>query len=140
MTEQFFERPILNSPYDYPGRHWELDESGQPTNRIIERRRRAEFITPIPKPKKRRLGQSALVFDEGSGFRPASSADRFAWATLLVRVLSALLPGRKRQRRTGGIPSGGLVNFRGQRRTVQTLAAYDWCLVASGISSGNCSC
>ena len=35
-------------------RHWELDKSGQPTNQILERRRRAEFITPIPKPKKRR--------------------------------------------------------------------------------------
>ena len=53
MVDQFFEKPILNSPYAYPGRHWELDDSGQPTNRIIDSRRRAEFITPIPKPKKR---------------------------------------------------------------------------------------
>ncbi len=35
MTEQFFERPILNSPYHYPGRHWELDEDGQPTDREV---------------------------------------------------------------------------------------------------------
>ena len=54
MTEQFFEKPILNTPYEYPGQHWELDSDGQPTNRVIESRRRAEFITPIPKPKKRR--------------------------------------------------------------------------------------
>ncbi len=67
MTEQFFERPILNSPYGYPGRHWELDEDGQPTNRILEDRRRAKFISPIPKPKKRRLAQADLVFDEGLG-------------------------------------------------------------------------
>ena len=33
MSERFFERPILNSPYAYPGRHWELDETGQPTDR-----------------------------------------------------------------------------------------------------------
>ncbi len=52
MSNPFFERPILNSPYEYPARHWELDASGQPTQRIIERRRRADFITPIPKPKK----------------------------------------------------------------------------------------
>lgn len=52
MTNQFFERPILNSPYEYPSWHWELDSSGQPTQQIIETRRRAEFITPIPKPKK----------------------------------------------------------------------------------------
>ena len=66
MVDQFFERPILNSPYSYPGRHWELDEQGQPTQQIIENRRRAEFITPIPKPKKR-LSQGSLVFDEGKG-------------------------------------------------------------------------
>lgn len=65
---QFFERPILNSPYAYPARHWELDEHGQPTQRIVDNRRRAEFITPIPKPKKRRTAdQSALLFDEGKG-------------------------------------------------------------------------
>ena len=29
MDSQFFEKPILNSPYDYPARHWELDESGE---------------------------------------------------------------------------------------------------------------
>ena len=52
MGNPFFDQPILNSPYDYPTRHWELDETGQPTQQIIEARRRAEFITPIPKPKK----------------------------------------------------------------------------------------
>ncbi|MDI6711024.1 MAG: DEAD/DEAH box helicase family protein [Bacillota bacterium] len=69
MNNQFFEKPILNSPYEYPARHWELDEQGQPTQRIIERRRRAEFITPIPKPRKRKdsSDQQQLVFDEGKG-------------------------------------------------------------------------
>ena len=28
MSDQFFNQPILNSPYDYPSRHWELDDSG----------------------------------------------------------------------------------------------------------------
>ena len=69
MTDQFFEKPILNSPYGYPDKHWELDASGQPTNRIIDKRRRAEFITPIPKPKKRRgeVQQKQMIFDEGAG-------------------------------------------------------------------------
>ena len=69
MDNQFFEKPILNSPYEYPSRHWELDASGQPTQQIIENRRRAEFITPIPKPKKRKgaADQTQLVFDEGKG-------------------------------------------------------------------------
>jgi len=67
MINLFFERPILNSPYEYPQRHWELDEQGQPTQRIIEKRRRADFITPIPKPRKRKgsAEQQQMIFDEG---------------------------------------------------------------------------
>src|ERR1700738_1270627 len=72
MTEPFFDRPILNSPYAYPRRHWELDEAGQPTQRIIDSRRSAKFITPIPKPKKRKAAtQAAFVFDEGKGLSTA---------------------------------------------------------------------
>src|SRR3990172_3570725 len=69
MNNRFFEHPILNSPYEYPARHWELDPSGQPTQEIIETRRRAEFITPIPKPRKRKgeAAQQQMVFDEGKG-------------------------------------------------------------------------
>jgi type III restriction enzyme len=69
----FFDRPILNSPYGYPRRHWELDNQGQPTQKTIESRRRAEFITPIPKPRKRKstAQQTALVFDEGKGLSTA---------------------------------------------------------------------
>jgi len=37
MTDSFFDRPILNSPYALPMRHWELDDVGQPTQRITER-------------------------------------------------------------------------------------------------------
>ena len=68
-SNPFFEHPILYSPYEYPTRHWELDDDGQPTQRIMDRRRRAEFITPIPKPKKRRgsADQQQIVFDEGKG-------------------------------------------------------------------------
>jgi type III restriction enzyme len=67
MANDFFEHPILNSPYAYPTRHWELDDAGQPTQKIIERRREARFITPIPKPKKRKsaAAQSLFVFNEG---------------------------------------------------------------------------
>ena len=47
-VSRFFERPILNNPYEYPRRHWELDGEGQPTHRILDGRRPAEFITPFP--------------------------------------------------------------------------------------------
>jgi type III restriction enzyme len=65
----FFEHPILNSPYECPSRHWELTPDGQPTQEVIEARRQAEFITPIPKPRKRKGAavQEDIVFDEGAG-------------------------------------------------------------------------
>jgi type III restriction enzyme len=45
MDDDFSQHPILNSPCAYPARHWELDEDGQPTNRIEEGRRRGRTIT-----------------------------------------------------------------------------------------------
>jgi type III restriction enzyme len=64
----FFERPIVNSPYGFPTRHWELDADGQPTERLIETRRRSDLITPVPKPKKRRAkGQGQMVFEDDAG-------------------------------------------------------------------------
>lgn len=73
-VNHFFEQPVLNGPYDQPARHWELDPSGQPTQQIAPTRRRAEFITPIPKPRKRKgTGvQEAIVFNEGSGLSTAA--------------------------------------------------------------------
>jgi type III restriction enzyme len=58
MSNPFFDHPILNSPYECPQRHWEL-VGGQPTQQIVETRRRADFITPIPKPKKRKGKKAA---------------------------------------------------------------------------------
>jgi len=69
MENDFFKKPIRNSPYEYPKEHWELDADGQPTQKIIESRRKAEFITPIPKPRKRKgsPAQKELIYDEGKG-------------------------------------------------------------------------
>src|SRR5688572_17958953 len=76
MSNPFYDRPILNSPYEYPARHWELDDDGQPTQRIIERRRAADFITPIPKPRRRggKSEQQQIIFDEGRGLSTAEQA------------------------------------------------------------------
>ena len=49
----FFEKSILNSPYECPSRHWELDKKGQSTGLIHSGRREASFITPIPNPRRR---------------------------------------------------------------------------------------
>ena len=63
---RFFDQPILNSPYEYPSQHWELDEHGQPTNRSISERRSVAFITPIPQPRKHKQTQREIVFDQAS--------------------------------------------------------------------------
>ena len=69
MPDSFFTQPIINSPYEYPTRHWELDAEGQPTHRLIDRRRRAEFVTPIPKARTRKApgAQDALEFGDRTG-------------------------------------------------------------------------
>jgi len=52
MYDLFFDEPILNSPYGFPDRHWELAETGRQTiNCIVESKRRSELITLVPKPK-----------------------------------------------------------------------------------------
>ena len=65
MSEAFYKKPILNSPYEYPSFHWELVD-GLPTHNIVHARRRAQFITPIPKPKKVK-SKNAEIFDESLG-------------------------------------------------------------------------
>ncbi len=69
MTDAFFEAPVLNSPYEYPSRHWQLDETNQPTSQVVEQRRPASYITPIAQPKKQvgQPQQPSLVLDEGKG-------------------------------------------------------------------------
>jgi type III restriction enzyme len=68
MSTDFFQHPILNSPYKYPARHWELDDVGQPTQQISEFRRPVSFITPIPKPRRvKKNAQVSLILDEGKG-------------------------------------------------------------------------
>lgn len=61
----FYNQPILNSPYEEPTRRWELDDEHQPTRNILEKRRPADFITPVPKPKKKKgAKQGTLLTDE----------------------------------------------------------------------------
>lgn len=69
QTNPFFDHPVINSPYAYPQAHWELDNSGQPTQIKLNSRRKAEFITPIPKPRKKKKSkhQEEFTFDEGKG-------------------------------------------------------------------------
>jgi type III restriction enzyme len=92
MSNPFFDRPILNSPYERPQRHWELDKQGQPTQQILEKRRLAEYLTPIPKPRKRKgaAGQETLPYDEGTGL---STKDQEYDPTPLINQLRHLVDG-----------------------------------------------
>ena len=96
MSNPFFDHPILNSPYECPWRHWELDESGQPTQKTVETRRRAEFITPIPKAKKQKsaLKQDALLFDEGL----STQAQQYAHTAIINGVRQEVDARREQSR------------------------------------------
>jgi len=65
----FYTSPILNSPYANPSRHWQLDARGQPTHTIVTGRRRAEYISPIPLPKKSKAAraQMDMLADDEAG-------------------------------------------------------------------------
>ena len=66
MDQQFFNQPILNSPYEYPSQHWELDDTGQPTQTIVPKRRPAKFISFVPGPRRQQgsaRNQTSMVFD-----------------------------------------------------------------------------
>jgi type III restriction enzyme len=64
VSQSFFELPILNSPYREPLKHWELDANSQPTDRIVETRRRSSLVSPIPKAKKSRGKSQADLYAE----------------------------------------------------------------------------
>ena len=42
------ENPVINSPYEEPRFHWQLDPNGQPTAEQKEGRRRSSYLLPIP--------------------------------------------------------------------------------------------
>lgn len=90
MSETFFDRPILNPPYEYPGRHWELDADGQPTNRIIESRRKSAFITPVPKPKKRRQNAKQTSMMPGADDDLSSDGQEYNPTPIINEVRSCV--------------------------------------------------
>lgn len=95
MTQQFFGRPILNSPYDYPGRYWELDGNGQPTNRILETRRCSDLIKPVPKPKKRRRTPGQIEMALGSGDNLSIAEQEYNPTPIINEIPSYLESWRK---------------------------------------------
>ncbi|MBX5461378.1 MAG: hypothetical protein IRZ28_09850 [Steroidobacteraceae bacterium] len=62
---------------------WQLDADGQPTQGIIEERRRADFITPIPKPRRRRAEQRELSLADDNGL----SSERQQYHSAIINEL-----------------------------------------------------
>lgn len=75
--KSFFEQPILNSPYEEPTLHHHLDDDGQPINLPpATGRRKSKFITPVPKPKKRKKATDDLQQSFGLGEEGVSTEDQ----------------------------------------------------------------
>jgi len=86
MSQEFFERPILNSPYEYPAEHWEIDESGQPTQKVIPKRRPAEFLTPIPKPRRQSGAGQQVSLNYGDDKGISTERQRYEHAAIINGV------------------------------------------------------
>jgi type III restriction enzyme len=62
VVNSFYERPILNSPYEPPSLHHRLDDTGQPIEgEPIKGRRPSKFIVPVPASRKRAAAAQASL-------------------------------------------------------------------------------
>ena len=88
-TSGFFDDPIINSPYEAPTRHHDL-EGGRPTGRPpIEARRRSAYDTPVPGAKRARTstGPTGDLLDEDTQYTENPIVNRIrdevtAWRAL----------------------------------------------------------
>ena len=91
----FFQSPILNSPYEIPARHWELEENGQPTQNIVETRRSVKYASPIPKPRKQKgkAKQTSLAFGDPDGI--STEAQRYDPTPVITELRFQVAQWRK---------------------------------------------
>jgi len=52
MAQVIIPNPVINSPFDEPGRHFYFDEDGI-TDKVVESRRLSSYFVPVPQPKKK---------------------------------------------------------------------------------------
>ena len=86
MSNPFFDHPILNSPYTSPQRHWELDADGQPTQQVLHSRRRASFVSPIPKPRKRMQSAQQAELALGDGNKISTAEQQYIVSDMINQV------------------------------------------------------
>jgi len=61
VKQVVIENPVINSPFQEPGRHFKFTDEGI-TNEVIEGRRTSSYFVPIAQPRKKK-GSKQLVFD-----------------------------------------------------------------------------
>ncbi len=101
MRQVIIDNPVLNSPFEEPGKHFKFDEEGI-TNEVVTQRRSSIYFIPIPPPKKKG-GQ--LSFDT------EWTEDRIQENTFINQVRSRVAIWRK----------GG---YQGITRTTRRLLEY----------------
>ena len=91
---EFFESPILKSPYEEPVRYWELGENGSPTGRILDGRRQTAYITPIARAK-RDAGAADVQGELELGIKAKNDDQRYDQYALINEVCYEVSKWRK---------------------------------------------
>ena len=60
----FADNPIINSPFERPSQHFELDRDGQPTGRKFLDRRRSMYVVPVAASRRRGPHQHELSLED----------------------------------------------------------------------------
>ena len=117
MDQQFFNQPTLNSPYECPSQHWELDDTGQPTQTILSKRRPAKFISSVPGPRRQQgsaRNQTSMVFD--------STARKIETGNQQYDLTEIIESVRHRVGNWRALPEGKVARHAGNGPTPPTLA------------------
>ena len=60
----FADNPIINSPFEKPHWHFELDQDGQPTGKKLPGRRESIQVVPVPMARRRWPQQRELALED----------------------------------------------------------------------------
>jgi type III restriction enzyme len=60
----FNQNPIINSPFEKPKQHYELDGEGQPTGNTLPNRRESIYVVPVPAARRRGLQHEMALGEE----------------------------------------------------------------------------
>ncbi|MCZ4090624.1 BPTD_3080 family restriction endonuclease [Sinorhizobium psoraleae] len=70
----FVDNPIITSPFDTPACHYELDDHGQPTGKVLLGRRESVQVVPVPAARRRGPTQAELALFDQNGAKITPNA------------------------------------------------------------------